>query len=526
MDRTPARLACVAVGAIAAATAWGMDFTQLPDLIPGRVRMENALWLENPLGKQFKSASRVVVADLKGPGMITMIHFAMPQASIATPKEYALGRDLLLQMYWDDEQRPSVICPLVDFFCDPAGLRDEVNTALVNKRRGYNCYFPMPFRRSARVELIYDGPEPPGERLWQMMPCYAYVMWRTLPDVPADQGYFHAQWRQRAALIGKEDYVALGARGRGKFIGWNVTVRRPGMPNYPVDMNEKFFIDGEQIPSVEFQGIEDSFGFSWGFPETESVFPLTGYWPFMQGATAYRFFLGDAISFEHRLRVSIGFGQHEDPTFREQFSKPGSMLQLSSTCYWYQTEPHIPFPVMPPAAERCPAPEEPFWPDKEELPSPDELSDRGVRLHMLCGRPEKEVIFAEQGFEAVARQGYAWTGWTLPVYHCRADAKEVAIELAVPASVAGTLRVYVIDPDRFAGGRRQKVLAGDREAAICEDFVSGRWLEIPVTADETSGGKLTVKAVNLKDTGNAVISIIEWVDKAQDIPVPAGAARE
>jgi len=70
------------------------------------------------------------------------------------------------------------------------------------------------------------------------------------------------------------------------------------------------------------------------------------------------------------------------------------------------------------------------------------------------------------------------------------------------------------------------VLAGDREAAICEDFVSGRWLEIPVTADETSGGKRTVKAVNLKDTGNAVISIIEWVDKAQDIPVPAGAARE
>ncbi len=512
MDRMPARLMSVAMAVTTTATAaLGLDFTRLPELVPGRVRAENALWIENPLDKQFKSANRVVVADLQGPGIITMIHFAMPQASIATPEEYTLGRDLLLEMYWDDEQRPSVRCPLVDFFCDPAGLREEVNTVLVNKRRGYNCYFPMPFRRSARIELIYDGPEPPGEKLWQMMPCYSYVMWRTVSEVPADQGYFHAQWRQRAVLMGKEDYVALGARGRGKFIGWNVTVRRPGLPSYPVDMNEKFFIDGEDRPSVEFQGIEDSFGFSWGFPETESIFPLTGYWPFLKGAMAYRFFLPDAISFERRLRVTIGFGEHEHPMFRDQFGKRGSMLQLSSTCYWYQTEPHTPFPAMPPAAERGPAPEEPFWPDREELPSPEALRERGVRLHMLCGRPEKEIIFAEPGFDAVARQGYAWSGWTLPVYHCRADAKDVGVELTVPESAAGMLRVYVIDPDEFAGGRRQRLLVGEREVAVCEDFVQGRWIEVPVTAEQTKGGKLVVRAVNLKDDGNAVLSVIEWV---------------
>ena len=72
--------------------------------------------------------------------------------------------------------------------------------------------------------------------------------------------------------------------------------RLPGRPDYPVDQNEKFSIDGEARPSIEFQGMEDSFGFSWGFPPTESQFPLTGFFPFYKGAAAYRFFLHDARS--------------------------------------------------------------------------------------------------------------------------------------------------------------------------------------------------------------------------------------
>ena len=335
-------------------SAPGID--DLPYLTPGKTRAENALWIENPLSKRFHSSKRVVVAEIDGPAVITMIHFAMPQA-------LELNRDLLLMAYWDSEQSPSVYCPLVDFFCDPAGLREEVNTALVNKRRGFNAYFPMPFRRSARIELLYDGPLEPGEELWKMMPCYSYVMYRTAEKIPEDVGYFHAHWRQEALLLGARDYVALEAKGMGKFVGWNVTIRRPGRSGYPVDGNEKFYIDGEETPSIEFQGLEDSFGFSWGFPPTESMFPLTGYFPFLKGACGYRFFINDAIRFEQSLRVTIGFGEHEHEMFRHQFSKPGSTLQLSSLVYWYQTEPHKAFAEMPSATEREPAPEVPFWPD-------------------------------------------------------------------------------------------------------------------------------------------------------------------
>jgi hypothetical protein len=513
LSQSPAVLLSVLALAVAGvAGSWppaGWD--TLPVLTPGQTKAENALWIENPLTARFNTTNRVVVADLKGPAVITMIHFALPQSHFAQPPEL-LNRDLLLRMFWEGERSPSVEVPLVDFFCDPAGLREEVNTALVNKRRGYNAYFPMPFQRQARIELLYAGTVPPGEELWRRMPCYSYVMYRTLAKVPRATGRFHASWRQEALLLGQRDYTALEATGPGKFVGWNVTMRLPGRDGYPVDQNEKFYVDGEATPSIEFQGIEDSFGFSWGFPATESQFPLTGYYKFFKGAMGYRFFLQDAISFRKSLRVTIGFGANEDPMFRREFSRRGNAMQLSSTVYWYQTEPHAPLPAMPGTAERAPAPEQRFWPEVERLPTDTELRQRGVKLHMLCGRTGKEVVFAEPAYGAVVKQGYCFEGWSPPVYHCRADNQELQIEVTVPRNATGKLRLFMIDPDRFEGGRRQTVRVAGADLGEVADFVEGRWLEKALGPDETREGNVLIQARNARNGSNAVVSIVEWVE--------------
>jgi hypothetical protein len=174
--------------------------------------------------------------------------FAYAQAQVGKNGK-PLSRELLLRIYWDDESEPSVDCPFVDFFCNPDDTNKIVNTAFVNVNRGYNAYFPMPFRKSARVELVYDGPLPPGPELVSMMPCYSYVCHRTLEHFPKDTGYFHASWRQQSLVLGLKDYVALEATGKGKFIGWNITVRSLEINDCPVDENEKFYIDGETNPS-------------------------------------------------------------------------------------------------------------------------------------------------------------------------------------------------------------------------------------------------------------------------------------
>jgi hypothetical protein len=504
------RLSLLGIVGLCGASALGADFTGLSRLTPGRVKAENGLWIEVPLERQFKSGRTVTVAEIQGTGVITMIHFALPQLSIIDPK-YQLNRDLLIQMFWDGEAEPSVNVPFVDFFCDPMGRRDVVNTTLVNKKRGWNAYFPMPYRKSAKIVLAYEGGEAPGEKLWAMMPCYSYVIYREMAGMSPAEGYLHAQWRQAAVNTGKVDYTAMEARGRGKFVGWNVTVRQPGAPGYPVDMNEKFYVDGEAEASVEFQGIEDSFGFSWGFPpESENSFAMTGYWPFLKaGAMAYRWFVNDAIAFEKSLKLDVGYGRNEHPTFREQFSRPGMELQFSSTCYWYQVEPHAPFPPMLKPADREPAPENRFWLHPEVLPGVEQLKARGVRFHMLCGRPDRQVLYAEPGFAAECRQGHAYDGWAPPVYHCLSDDQELRIELTVPRREAGRLRLFILDPDSFKGGRKQRLTVGGRELGEFSGFQQGKWVETDITPDMSAQGTLPIVAKNVN--GNAVISVIEWV---------------
>jgi Protein of unknown function (DUF2961) len=485
----------------------------LAQLTPGKTKAINALWGENPLDVQFKTTKCVVVANIQGPAEITMMHFAYPQHHHSDAE--SINRDVRLCIYWDGEKNPSVDCPLVDFFCDPNGERDVVNTALVNVRRGFNCYFPMPFRKSAKVELVYDGPLPAGRELQQAMPCYSYVCYRTLKKIPSDEGYFCASWQQEELLLGKKDYVALEAKGKGKCIGWNVTIRSLHFTSRPVvDENEKFYIDGETNASVEFQGLEDSFGFSWGFPETENMFPLTGWFPFhTNGAAAYRFFVPDAISFKKSLKVAIGFGVTENG-WRKNYSKPEKLVQMSSTVYWYQTEPQALLPPMPPAVERVPTPETSFWPKAEEFPSANDFKAHGGKLLVGCGYPGGEMVYNEPGYSiSWIGETEQWDGWDGKVSYCRQGPKEFGFQLSLPKGAKGILRLYIIDPDNYQGGRKETIVIGGETAGTFDHFQDGQWVEVPISSDKTANGRVDVRIVNARDGANAVLSKIEWLEK-------------
>jgi hypothetical protein len=130
---------------------------------------------------------------------------------------------------------------------------------------------------------------------------------------------------------------------------------------------------------------------------------------------------------------------------------------------------------------------------------------------MLCGHPEKEVVFAETGFNAISKHGFSWNGWELPVSHARADTNVVEIELNIPKNESGLLRVYVIDPDNFHGGRKEKIALGKQAPRPIENFENGKWLERLIDSNETADGKVTVRATNASKDANAVISIVEWV---------------
>ncbi|MGE5296913.1 MAG: hypothetical protein ACM3VT_18990, partial [Solirubrobacterales bacterium] len=98
-----------------------------------------------------------------------------------------------------------------------------------------------------------------------------------------------------------------------------------------------------------------------------------------------------------------------------------------------------------------------------------------------------------------------------PVYHCRADNERLQIELGVPKNVAGLVRVYVIDPDNFEGGRKEIVTVAGKSLGVVEKFQEGRWLEQRISSQDTAEGRLLVEARNARTGSNAVISIIEVI---------------
>jgi hypothetical protein len=466
-------------------------------LSEGETKIANALWIENPAELQFgPGRERVVIADLKGPGVINMIHIDRPSTLLAS-------RDWVIRMYWDGEEAPSVEAPVVDFFCDPNGALDRMDSILVNVKRGWNCHFPMPFARSARIELAVEDPRYPG-LMWHTNPCYSYVIYRKLKSLPREAAYFHATWRQKTVLLGKEDYPVMEAEGRGQFVGWNVTVRNlaPQWSGiYPVDMNEKLYFDGEKEASFEWQGLECVFGFGSGFPQEATLFPYYGYQPYYNGAAAYRFLLEDRISFKKSLRMTVGFGKNDWPFFRETYSKPENLVQFSSVAYWYQKEPHLAFAPMLPRAERRPG---------VSAAAAKPYRDEGEAVVIRCGRKSGDEEFLEEGWDFVLKRGLPADNWAGEVSSCWYDKEAVELELRCPKGVSGRVRLFIVDPDRPGGGRREAVTVGGRLIGEYEEFGGGRWVEAPVSAADTAGGRIPIIIKNLNAASSAAVSVVRF----------------
>lgn len=511
-----------------------VDLGYLP--VQGETRMENGLWEECPKERQFTKGGKAIIAEIEGPGVITTIHFALGAVALS------INRDTILRIYWDGEKSPSVECPLPDFFCDPDGAIERIDSALVNKLRGWNAYFAMPFEKSARVELVYDNPRYAGATFtpghWGGVPAYSYVTYRKLDSLPADAQYFHAQWRKQTLLLGKDDYVVLEATGLGQLIGWNMTLRTHSGEVPPCDQNEVIHVDGSSTPNVEWQGMEDAFGYSWNFPFEANQFPYSGYNPYLGGYSAYRFFLNDRIPFRRSMRMTVvGRGQQ----IGDAYAKPGGEMEFSSVAYWYQREPHQPFEPMLPARDRVPF-EPP--PSAEKLAADRKHLDAGEALVLKCGGAP-EIEFVKPGWAAskgyVTHPGYVITtskmtseieflkpGWDFRLIDGRPANDSIAriegwpsgcwrsidgqlnVQLLCPKRTSGTLRLFILDGDK--AGRKQTIAVASRMIGEFGNFEAGKWVEARIAAADTANG---VIAISIKPTAgpDAALSQIVFLDR-------------
>ena len=114
--------------------------------------------------RRIEPGKKLVLADLQGPGTIRHIWLTFPE-----PAPGWLGRggnpdhsELVLRMYWDGAKEPAVESPIGDFFAAGFGQRAEVNSAaaIVEGGDAYNGYWPMPFLKSARIEVENQSDKP------------------------------------------------------------------------------------------------------------------------------------------------------------------------------------------------------------------------------------------------------------------------------------------------------------------------------------------------------------------------------
>jgi hypothetical protein len=281
------------------------------------------------------------LAEIQGPGAIQHI-WMTPTGN---------WRFSILRFYWDGETEPSIEVPVGDFFASGWGEFAHVNSlaVTVNPGSGFNSYWTMPFRGSARITM---------ENIDERDMILYYQIDHTLTDVPADVGYLHAQFRRSNPVPDMEDYTILdGVSGQGQYVGtymcWGAN-----SPGWWGEGEIKFFMDGDvQFPTICGTGTEDYFCGSYGFtnPRTRDYMEFSTAYAGMPQVLAaneergtpprfglYRWHIMDPIRFEQDLRVTIqALG----------WQSGGRYLHLkddiASVAYWYQAEPHAPFPALP-----------------------------------------------------------------------------------------------------------------------------------------------------------------------------------
>jgi hypothetical protein len=304
-------------------------FAQLRDFRALRSSSSNPDSTSNDDSARPIPGETVVLADLQGPGVISHIWLTV------AGNEYGWPRLLRLRIYYDGSDVPSVDAPVGDFFGVGHGMERELNSLIIRNSssgRSRNSYWPMPFRRSARVTITNEG----TRRLYNL---YYHVDWQKHDRLPRNTAYFHARYRQALPPPEGDWYDMLRVRGRGFYVGTVLSALQVE-PGWFGEGDDLFYVDDDPVPVMMGTGTEDYANDAWSFRiGTGPYAGVTVADGTETGArlTAYRWHLNDPIPFRTSLRAAIehgGWTFNEDGSVRSAFEERPDLF--SSVAFWYQ----------------------------------------------------------------------------------------------------------------------------------------------------------------------------------------------
>jgi len=308
--------------------------------------------------ENIRDGEKRVIFDVKGAGMINHIWI-----TIAPPPPGLSRNDIILRMYWDGSEVPSVVSPIGPFFgqgwdeCYPFSSLPLAAGPV--EGRAMVSYFVMPFSNSAKIEIENQT----GKNISAF---YYYVDYIEMKSLPENMGRFHAWYHHELTEApgagenewgvlgpqgknpsGDKNYLIADIKGKGHFVGVNYYVQSPS-PMWYGEGDDMIFIDGEKLPTLHGTGTEDYFNMSW-CPKTMFNQAYYGFgrvnddvgW--LGRTHVYRFHISDPIYFDKSLKFTIEHGHDNCLT-----------LDLASVAYWYQLPPFSELPPLPDKADRAP----------------------------------------------------------------------------------------------------------------------------------------------------------------------------
>lgn len=276
-----------------------------------------------------------VLAERSTPGIITRLWMTMSgwfwenwdgEDESRWP-DPAILKKVILRIYWDGNDFPSIEAPIGDFFgMGQCEYKPYLSDYTGLSSGGFYCYFPMPFRKvKIEVQNLHD-------RLVPAM--FLNANFQALDVLPPGAGRLHCLYNA-GTNPGSKPIEILRATGRGHFVGCALSIQGR-QPNYLgfLEAPEYFHIDTEDggPPTFTGTGLEDYFNGGWYFREGEFAGPRHGAPlkdPLKSMISMYRFHDQDAVCFSKNIRMHF-----QTPRPPERTSE----FKFSSTAYWYAEE--------------------------------------------------------------------------------------------------------------------------------------------------------------------------------------------
>jgi hypothetical protein len=270
-------------------------------------------------------------------GTLRLLEFSIPQTSAAAFSEARL------RVTWDGRKEASIDAPVALFFGAGTFYNRDHREYLVKSfpmtvrytadRIVMSCYFPMPYFRSAAIEIV-GAASPVSDIQWKV---------RTAPFLgsPNQASYFHATYRDHPTPEPGKDLVLLdttktegGGDWSGQFVGTSFIFSHEAVLN-TLEGDPRFFFDDSRTPQAQGTGTEEwgGGGDYWG--GLNMTLPFAGHPAGAKSAkvavseedkveTAYRFLLADLMPFGRNARIQLEHGGENEST-----------QHYETVAYWY-----------------------------------------------------------------------------------------------------------------------------------------------------------------------------------------------